>query len=393
LLKHRKPNGIALITALILTAAASLQIDSFALNYPANHAAQTVTPGVHYEHLIRNTGHGTIHINLLEIDPSNPEIEIEPALASTRIHGKVKVAEIVNQQGGIAGINAAFFKPDTGTALGTLILNKELIAGPIFNRVSLGITPDKKFKMARIVMKGQLLVNQDLTLPIHNINQPRLNKDEYILYSSRWGSMAPPTPKNAGMAIQINNGMITEIANRRLAIPADGYVLVGPDSPQVDRLKRNDITSIKVYTLPDWSDVTQAISGGPYLVKDGRVYVDAREEYFRSSLTSKPEPRTAVGFTANNHLLMVTVDGRQKGSTGVSLFEMARLMRNLGAVEAMNFDGGSSTQMVVRGHLMNSPSVMGGASVASALVVRKIPSRLPREVIGAESHGSTDVKF
>jgi exopolysaccharide biosynthesis protein len=68
-----------------------------------------------------------------------------------------------------------------------------------------------------------------------------------------------------------------------------------------------------------------------------------------------------AGIDAQNRILLVTVDGHQPGySLGLSLIEGARLMIGLGAVNAMNLDGGGSTAMVVRGELINSPSDPSG---------------------------------
>ena len=83
-------------------------------------------------------------------------------------------------------------------------------------------------------------------------------------------------------------------------------------------------------------------------------------------------------------LLMVTVDGRQQAvSVGVSLTEMAHIMAQLGSVEAMNLDGGSSTQMVVAGRLVNSPSVALGARVSNCLIVRTARDYITSQAGGA----------
>jgi hypothetical protein len=334
---------------------------------------------------VSQSGHGPLNINIIDVDLSNPQISIEPVLATNEMHGKARVSRLVNLHNAVAGINASFFKPDVGTALGTLILNKELVAGPLYNRVCLGITPDKKIQMARIQLEGKLMTASGNSIRIQNVNQPRLSKQEVILYSSRWGIWAPPTPRE-GVSVQIDQNRITQVTTNHLSIPPGGYVLTGPKDLLEAMLHPNDVVSTQVSTVPDWANVAYAISGGPYLVKDGEIFVDLRQQVFRPGAFTEPAPRTAVGVTAGNHLLMVTVDGRNKNvSVGMTLTEMAHLMKSLGAEEAMNFDGGSSTQMVVKNHVVNDPTVAGGAPVASALLIREIPMPLTHEVIGAES--------
>jgi len=72
-------------------------------------------------------------------------------------------------------------------------------------------------------------------------------------------------------------------------------------------------------------------------------------------------------------LYLLTVDGRSQKSVGMTLVELADLMKRVGAWQAMNFDGGGSTTMVINGTLVNVPSDSAGErAVGNALmVVRK----------------------
>ena len=101
---------------------------------------------------------------------------------------------------------------------------------------------------------------------------------------------------------------------------------------------------------PDWFalGVQQIIGGGPRLVRDGEVHITGEAERFQRDVLEGRAPRTALGFTADHKLLLVTVNGRQPGvSVGMTLTELAELMLELGAVNAMNLDGGGSTTMVI----------------------------------------------
>jgi exopolysaccharide biosynthesis protein len=82
-------------------------------------------------------------------------------------------------------------------------------------------------------------------------------------------------------------------------------------------------------------------------------------------------PRTAVGFSRDSStLLLLTVDGRSENSGGMTLIELANVMRELGAWQAMNFDGGGSTTMVIDGKVVNHPSeTEGERAVGDALLV------------------------
>ena len=120
----------------------------------------------------------------------------------------------------------------------------------------------------------------------------------------------------------------------------------------------------------------QAIGGGPRLLKDG---VDvAVESYWGECLDSggtaglSRQPRTAMGVTEDNKLIIVVCDGRgMGGSVGMTLSEMATKLKALGAVNAMNFDGGGSSQIVgFEGKILNLPSDAGSGN--TEIVERRV---------------------
>jgi hypothetical protein len=125
--------------------------------------------------------------------------------------------------------------------------------------------------------------------------------------------------------------------------------------------------------------VDMAVGGGPRLIADGRVVVDQYQvrERFPDGFDTTRHPRSAVGITADNTLVLMVVDGRQPDrSRGVSLQELADLMLSAGCVDAMNLDGGGSSTIWIDGALANFPSDRGGPrTVTNTLVIRKAPVR------------------
>jgi len=101
--------------------------------------------------------------------------------------------------------------------------------------------------------------------------------------------------------------------------------------------------------------IRDAIGAGPALVMDGAIHVTSDEEVFFGTSIPEVHPRTAAGVGAEGELLLMVVDGRQPDSRGVSLEELATLMLEVGAVEAINLDGGGSSTLVVNGILVNRP--------------------------------------
>lgn len=117
-------------------------------------------------------------------------------------------------------------------------------------------------------------------------------------------------------------------------------------------------------------EVHDAIGAGPALMVDGEIRITSNEEVFFGTTIPEIHPRTAVGKTADGALILLVVDGRQPISRGASLEELAALMFRLGAVDAINLDGGGSSTLVVNNVLLNRPAgTMVEREVMSAVAV------------------------
>ena len=98
--------------------------------------------------------------------------------------------------------------------------------------------------------------------------------------------------------------------------------------------------------------------------------VDAQREHFQPDIAQGVSPRTAVGLTADGEILIMTVDGRVPNvSRGLTLPGLAKYMRELGAVDAVNLDGGGSTAMAIDGKCVNHPSDGVERAVNNALLI------------------------
>jgi hypothetical protein len=131
----------------------------------------------------------------------------------------------------------------------------------------------------------------------------------------------------------------------------------------------------------DLASIQEAVAGGPRLLTDGKVTITDSAEGIAPSFSTTRHPRTAAGVTAKGKLLLMVVDGRQKGvSRGVSLSELANLFLKYGAKDAVNLDGGGSSTAIVRDLIVNSPSEGKERAVANALLVcAPLPDKKSKE--------------
>ena len=324
----------------------------------------TVEKGIKHVKMIRFYNNRPVRINVVELSTGvNSNLEVVPAIASDKLSSKSKISNIAQRENAIAAINGGYFKPQTGVPLGTLMINKKVYTGPIYDRVAMGIFDDG-YGMARVQLKAKIDTNVG-GLKIDNINQPRMLSTHVLVYTPDWGTTAPPCPQY-GKAMAIEDGKLIATSYGALAIPDNGFVIVGPEKAL------NTIAGAKKYNLnikmnPEWKGVNHIISGGPYLVKGGEIYVDMTAQ--KLSAVGGRNPRTAIGYTKDNHLIMLTADGREGSSVGLTLMELAHLMKELGCVNAMNLDGGGSTVMYVKGQVVNRPPVQGGIPLSHTLTV------------------------
>ena len=99
--------------------------------------------------------------------------------------------------------------------------------------------------------------------------------------------------------------------------------------------------------------VWQAFSFGPGLITDGEIDVALNTEVGKAKAIN---PRTAIGIIDDLHYVFVVSDGRSGESEGLSLYELASFMEQLGVQTAYNLDGGGSSTMVFQGEVVNNPS-------------------------------------
>ena len=318
--------------------------------------------GVHYVRLNKFINKRNIRINVAEVDRKlNSNIEIVPKLASKSLHSKAKISNI--EKNAILAVNGTYFKQNTGTPLGALVIDNEIITGPIYERVALGIGQDE-FKTSRLAFEGTL-TNRKRQVKVDNINQPRKSYFHTLIYTQAWGEKSPET-KSGTKHIAIKDGKIVATSAYSLIIPENGVVISAP-ADNLDGFELGDKVKLDYSLVPNWENVDHIISGGPYLLKNGEIFVDASSQKL-NAITGK-NPRTAIGYTKENTMIIVTVDGRKEGSSGVTLEELAKIMSDLGCYEAINLDGGSSTVMYVKGNTFSGSNVKSTA-ISNALVIR-----------------------
>lgn len=323
-------------------------------------ATRTVAPGV-----VHKVYRSSMYINVLDVDLKNPNLQIKPVLAGESFDRLEEVKDQAQKVHAIAAVNGNYFKRD-GTPLGTLIMDGEWVSGPIYDRTCLGITEDGQILVDQVKLHGLLETSnpEAPSLWVGNINQPRRHGSHLIAYTRRWGSFVSMAYDGVVIAVD-STGTVIDKQARSTTIPWGGFVLSDSKDSKTALLNVGDVVNLSWQPAPSsWKKVVHAVSGGPVLIRDGKLYVGLKDENFRKSWTSNHiHARTAIGVTANRHLLLATIEGPH------SLWDVAKFLKKLGAVDALNLDGGGSTTMVINGSTVTKNRSTFERRVASSLAI------------------------
>lgn len=358
----------------------------------ATEATKQLAPGVMLHQEINTDPACALVITSVTIDPFAPGVSIKPALGQDTViaagatKGREAISALTSRKKALLGVNGDFF-PFTGDPLGICVIDGEMVSEPTMNRASIGWSKSGGIIFNNPRLDAALILSTGVRRQIDGINRGR-ESNQVIVYTPAFGvstgSAYPGTEvvaTSSDLPVRIGKSLnltVTDVFSNAVntAIPRNGMVISAGGPAAVflkENLKPGDTLCLKFdvrgASSHDWSSVEQAIGGGPWLVKDGAVCIDAAEEGFRSGFSSAMDPRTAIGATCDGKIVIATVDGRQSISRGVNLADLAAIMKRLGALNAINLDGGGSTTMSIAGMVVNSPSGGVERPVANGILV------------------------
>ncbi|MER5620351.1 phosphodiester glycosidase family protein [Streptosporangium sp. NPDC002544] len=284
--------------------------------------------------------------------------------------------------GAIAGVNGGFFNIHTAKALqgdpvGVSVVGGRLLSEAVPGRSGLVITQGRKARITELRTQVTAISSDGTKAEVNGINRAA-GSDELVLYTEEFGSK---TATDGGIEAVIDaQGQVVTVRQAGGIVARGTYVLHGTGLAAVWLQEHTQGTWMKLDTkvidlrtqraIPLTPD-THIMGGGVGLVRNGRVRITAAADGHASvNMMLRRHPRTMVGVNKSGGLILVTVDGRNPGiSVGASMVEAAQLMRWLGAKQAINFDGGGSSVMVVGHKPVNRPSDGAERTVGDALFI------------------------
>jgi hypothetical protein len=354
-------------------------------------------------------------VYVLEVDPTVFQGKVEPELGTGLIPEREVLTALSQRKGSLAAINGGYFVMETpegtpGDMAGISVLKGTLVSEAVDGRTCLILPPgsgkgasvaairdsihatasDGSQRLVDGLNRAPGLIRScggeggDLPVQVPKHDFTCTDDSELIQFTPHFGASTLPGP---GVEAVLNaSGAVTELRETRGGtLPAHGSVLAGTgDAAEWLRAHAQPGATIQVAVdisadgapLPAGASV---VNGGPRLLSasepkitayaEGFVHPDKAEFYYRFGI--RRNPRTLAGITKEGKLLLVAVDGRQPGhSVGTTFEESAALMKALGAVEAVNLDGGGSTGVTLGEELLNKPSdATGERPLGDAIVL------------------------
>lgn len=370
----------------------------FVLSIPVLINAQdfkTIQDGIEYAEYQKEIDKTPVKMNLLRLDLTKVRLDVVHAMDSAI--GVEKTSSMAMRYGAFAAINAGFFRLDNsifaGDSAGVLKIDGKFLSESNNNRIALFINNKPNQTEVNIfhltTWSNLMYKNGDCGFNITGINRQR-NEEDFILYTPEFHRTT--LTNQDGLEIVFQNRKVTQIINSKgsTPIPPNGFILSasGKYRDDVKNCKigtkiwelqfanydtqdsRNKFTRADFPRLLAFTDSEDIVGGVPQLIRNGKIEITWEEEKASKSFVETKHPRTAVAKLKDGKFLMVTVDGRSESSGGIGLQNLAELLFELGATDAMNLDGGGSTTMFLDGKVVNKPSDKEGERrVSDAILV------------------------
>ncbi len=351
--------------------------------------SEFIAPGIEHLQIIRGfksekEATGPWFINMLRIDLTKARLLMVHALDEAV--GLETVSSMAARHGALAAVNSGYFRTMgtyRGDSIGVDVLNGKILSEPYNVRAAIGLveTPrQQKLIFGHLKFDARIVISPKVQHLIDGFNRPR-GHNELIVFTPEFHRTTLTNPD--GLELLVRRRRIVERRDLRgsSTIPADGFVISIAGSARQWALQnlrignrvqlKFDLSPVETESGDLWLHAKNMVGGGPQLIKNGRVEITNAAEKILPSFVSDGHPRTAIAKLKSGQILLVTVDGRQPGeSIGMSLTMLADLLLEFGAVEAVNFDGGGSTTMVIKNKLVNKPSdATGERAVSDAILV------------------------
>ena len=323
----------------------------------------TWAQGLRWRSQYVNVGQERFPVVWLEINPRTVGLKLKPIVANPgTLVGSAPLIVTAQRYLAVAAINGGYFNRNNRYPLGAIRENNQWLSGPILNRGAIAWNDSGQFYFGRLTLEETLITANNQRLPVLFLNSGYV-QNGISRYTPTWGTTYIPITDNEIILVVQKNQIINQlpggIANQIvIPIPQDGYLITlrGNATTTASLLAPGSLIRIESKIPADFSPYPNIIGAGPLLVQNRQIVLDAKGEKFSDAFVAEKAIRSAICTTATGNLAIAAVHNRP-GGAGPTLAEHAQLMQQMGCVNALNLDGGSSTSLYLGGQLLDrSPS-------------------------------------
>lgn len=294
----------------------------------------------------------------LAVDPRQSSLKLKPIWSDPKtLVGTTSLATLAQRWQAAAAINGGYFNRNNRLPLGAIRQAGRWISSPILDRGAIAWSETREFKLGRLSLQETLTTSKGQSLPVVSLNSGYV-QNGIARYTPNWGSTYTPLTNNETIVVIQGNQVVSRqpggsASKTAFQIPTNGYLLAIRGSNTAGLLAVGTALRSAMKTTPsDFDRYPHILAAGPVLLQNRQVVLDAKAEQFRPPFDTQSASRSAIGRTSEGTILITAVHNRIDGP-GPTLREMAQLMQQLGAVDALNLDGGSSTALYLGGQLLD----------------------------------------
>lgn len=318
--------------------------------------------GIHWKQDYIPSAESGFAVSWLEIEP-HANVNLTPIWHNPqKMEGIANLAEIGKENDVAMAINGGFFNRNTQQPLGAIKQNGKWYSSPILNRGAIAWDNQGNVTMERLRYQETLVTHHRETFSLQAVNSGYAQSG-IARYTPEWGRRYTPIREQETIVVVKNQQVKRLIRDKEKAIPIppNGYLLAIRNNPKaISALTVGTQLELQRETIPaNFESYPHTLAAGPLLMKNGQVVLDAQREGFSQAFIQQKAYRSAIALTQKGTILLVTIGNNQQGE-GVTLSQMPRILKRLGATDALNLDGGNSTSLYLGGELINRPTATAG---------------------------------
>ena len=305
-------------------------------------------------------------VTALEVDLKQPQLRLRPIWSnadgsSNGILGLLPVPQMVEKAQAVGAINGGFFNRIRQLPVGAIREGNRWIAGTALVRGAIAWNEKGETLIDRLNFTEEITTATQAKIVLTNLNSGYVQRG-IARYTPNWGSNYTPLTENELLIVVKGDRVVAQyqggaVGVGQVIIPSDGYVLVARQTPDAAKQLSVGMTvrGRQSFIPEKFSNFPNLIGAGPLLLKNGNLSLDGKLEAFQAGFDTQAADRSAIATTKEKgKLLLATVQAAPEG-VNPNLLQTAEVLKKLGAVDALNLDGGSSATLFLGGNVLNRP--------------------------------------